>query len=108
MAYGDFKDLIRRIASDKILCDKAFDIGKNPKYDGCQRGLSSVVYKFFVKKSSARYANRFASSGIEHKNISNQVLAEELQKPIIEMNFQKLIKKTNKSRLTSFRQYLRC
>ena len=34
MAYGDFKDLARRTASDKILCDKAFNIAKNPKYDG--------------------------------------------------------------------------
>ena len=39
MAYGDFKDLPKRIASDKILRDKAFDIAKNPKYDGYQRGL---------------------------------------------------------------------
>ena len=37
MAYGDFKDLARRTASDKILRDKAFDIAKNPKYDGYQR-----------------------------------------------------------------------
>ena len=39
MPYGDFKDLSRRTASDKILRDKAFDIAKNPKYDGYQRGL---------------------------------------------------------------------
>ena len=32
-AYGDFKDLTTRTASDKILCDKAFDVAKNPKYD---------------------------------------------------------------------------
>ena len=47
MAYGDFKDLTRRIASDKILCNKAFDIAENPKYNGYQRGLGSVVYNFF-------------------------------------------------------------
>ena len=47
MAYGDFKDLARRTASDKVLRDKAFNIAKNPKYDGYQRGLSSIVYKFF-------------------------------------------------------------
>ena len=51
MAYGDFKDLKRRTASDKILRDKAFNIAKNPKYDGYQRGLASMVYKFFDKKS---------------------------------------------------------
>ena len=47
MAYGDFKDLARRTASDKVLRNKAFNIGKNPKYDGYQRGLASVVYNFF-------------------------------------------------------------
>ena len=50
MAYGDFKDLTRRTASDKILRDKAFNIAKNPKYDGYQRGLASVVYKLFDNK----------------------------------------------------------
>ena len=50
MAYGDFKDLARRRASDKILRDKAFNINKNPKYDRYQRGLASMVYKFFDKK----------------------------------------------------------
>ena len=49
MAYGDFKDLARRTASDKVLRDKAFNIAKNPKYDGYQRGLTSMVYKFFDK-----------------------------------------------------------
>ena len=40
MADGDFKDLARRTASDKFLRDKAFDIAKNPKYDGYRRGLA--------------------------------------------------------------------
>ena len=56
MACGNFKDLTRRSASDKILCDKAFNIAKNPKYDGYQRGLASMVYKFFDKKTSAMCA----------------------------------------------------
>ena len=43
IAYWDFKDLTRRIASDKILCDRAFNIAKNPKYDEYQRGLASMV-----------------------------------------------------------------
>ena len=51
MAYGDFKDLKRRTFSDKVLRDKAFNIAKNPKYDGYQRGLASIIYKFFDKKS---------------------------------------------------------
>ena len=51
MAYRDFKDLNRRTFADKVLCDKAFNIAKDPKYDGYQRGLASMVYKFFDKKS---------------------------------------------------------
>ena len=47
MADGNFKHLKRRTASDKILGDKAFNIAKNPKYDGYQRGLASMVYQFF-------------------------------------------------------------
>ena len=53
LAYGDFKDLAWRTVSDKVLRDKAFDIAKNPKYDGYQRGLASMVYKFFDKKTKA-------------------------------------------------------
>ena len=51
MAYGDFKDLKRRTQSDKVLKDKAFKIASNPKYDEYQRGLASMVYKVFDKKS---------------------------------------------------------
>ena len=50
MAYGDFKDLTRRTASDKILRDKASNIVKNQQYGGYQRGLVSIVYKSIVKK----------------------------------------------------------
>ena len=52
MVYADFKDLTRRTASDKILHDKAFNIAKNSKYDGYQRGLASMVYKFFDKNTA--------------------------------------------------------
>ena len=75
MAYGDFKDLKRRTASDKILRDKAFNIAKNPKYDGYQRGLASMVYKFFDKNSKESSVN------IEIK--PSEQLAEKLHKPII-------------------------
>ena len=51
MGYGDFKGLNRRTAADKVLCDKAFNTAKNPKYNGYQCGLVSMVYKFFDKKS---------------------------------------------------------
>ena len=53
IAYGDFRDLIRRTASDKVLRDKSFDIAKNPKYDEYQRGLASMVYKILIKSPQA-------------------------------------------------------
>ena len=52
MAYGKSKDLLKRTQSDKVLKDKAFKIASDSKYDGHQRGLASMVYKFFDKKSS--------------------------------------------------------
>ena len=67
MTYGKSKDL------DKVLRDKAFKIASNPKYEGYQRGLASMVYKFFDKKSKG--------SGIN--NEFNYQLANELHKPII-------------------------
>ena len=73
MAYGKSKDLIKRTQSDKILRNKAFKIASYPKYDGYQRGLASMVYKSFDKKSSG--------SGIANK--PNYQLAEKLHKPII-------------------------
>ena len=51
MAYRDFKDLTKRTAADKVLRNKGFNIAKNPKYDGYQRGLASMVYTFFDKKT---------------------------------------------------------
>ena len=53
MAYGDFKDSATRTASDKVLKNKALNVAKNPKYDRYQRGLASIVYKFFNKKSAS-------------------------------------------------------
>ena len=51
MAHGDFKNLTRRTASDKVLRDKSFDITENLKYDKYQRGLASIVCKksFLIK-----------------------------------------------------------
>ena len=51
MAYRDFEDLAKTTAADKSLRNKAFKIACDQKYDGYQRGLSSMVYKFFDKKS---------------------------------------------------------
>ena len=71
IAFGGFKDLSRRTAADK---DKAFNMAKDPKYDGYQRGFTSMSYKFFDKKTQG--------SGIKSMP-QNAQLAEELQKPII-------------------------
>ena len=49
MAYVDFKDLKTRTQPDKVLWDKAFKIASDPKYDGYQRGLAAMVYKFLIK-----------------------------------------------------------
>ena len=57
MAYGDFKDLARRTASDESLRDKTFNIAKISKYDGFKKGLASMVYKIFDKKSSGSSVN---------------------------------------------------
>ena len=47
MAYENFKDLNRSTFADKVLRGKAFNTGKNPRYDEYQRGLASMIYKFF-------------------------------------------------------------
>ena len=77
MTYGDFKGIKRRTAADNVLRDKAFNITKNPNYDGYQRGLASIFYTFFDKKAK--------DSGVTLANKSipqNEQLAEELHKPI--------------------------
>ena len=74
MAYGDFKDLAKRKASDKVINNKGFNISKNPKYDEYQRGLASIICKFFHKKTAS-------DSGI--KSMPNQQLTAELYKPFI-------------------------
>ena len=68
MTYGDLKELKRIAFPDKVLCDKAFNIAKDPKYDGFQRGLASMVFKCFDKKISG--------SSIKIENISNKELAK--------------------------------
>ena len=93
LIYRDFKDLAKITAFDKILHDKAFNIDKNSKYDLSQRGLSSIVFNFFIKKTS--------DSGYKNENTSNKELAEELYKPIIR-------KRNEKSRVTFSRKCLGC
>ena len=83
MAYGYFKDLVRRTASDKVLRDKGFNIAKTPKYDGYQRGLDSTVYKFFDEKSTGSGVNIQANNehplDLKLQNCINQLL-EHLKK----------------------------
>ena len=95
MAYGDFKNLAKRTASDKFLRDKAFKIASNPKYDEYEKGLASMVYKLFDKNSA----------GNGTKNVikqNQQQLAEELHKLIIRKFLQM------KSLFIIQRQYLGC
>ena len=73
-AYSDSKDLTKRTVADKILKNKAFDIAKDPKYDGYQRGLTSMVYKFFDSKVSGSGAKLIPQ---------NEQLANELHEPIM-------------------------
>ena len=66
-AYSDSKDLTKRTVADKILKNKAFDIAKDPKYDGYQRGLTSMVYKFFDSKVASPDKNTVGNGG-KHVN----------------------------------------
>ena len=90
MVYGDFKDLPKRTAVDKVPRDKVFKIVSDQKYDGYQRGLASMVHKFFDKKSQGK--------GLANNKEKVQS-ANELHKPII--------KKFNKRKVhSSFRDNL--
>ena len=75
MSYEDFEDLRRRMAPGRVLGDKAFNITKNPRYDGYQRGLVSMVYKFFDKKT--------VGGAVKSEIMQDKELAEELHKSII-------------------------
>ena len=77
-AYAGHKDLINRTEADKVLRDKAYDIASNPKYDGYQRGLASMVYKFFDKTSMGSGFKKLKNTAR-----SSSILADELRKPII-------------------------
>ena len=80
MAYGNFKDLARRTASGKFFRNKAFNIAKNPKYVGYQRGLASMVHKFFDKKLNG------GTVGNIEVNLGKQS-AKELYKPFIRTSY---------------------
>ena len=79
-AYADHKDLINRTEADKVLRDKAYGIASNPEYDGYQRGLASMVYKSFDKKS---IGSGIVTAGPSALARSSSILADELHKPVI-------------------------
>ena len=87
-AYADHKDLANRTEADKVLRDKAYDIASNSEYGGYQRGLASMVYKCFDKKSAAEPSS-LESMGSGFKKLKNtiksssSILADELHKPVI-------------------------
>ena len=74
--YGQWKDLAERTQSDKVFRIKTFKLASDPKFDRYQKGLSSMVYNFFDKKST---------SGSDIKSMLNQQNASELHKPIIKI-----------------------
>ena len=79
-AYSESKNLTKRTIADKILRDKAFNIAKDTKYDGYQRGLASMVYKVFDSKVEGSGAKNVNNTKLTPQN---KQLAEELYKPII-------------------------
>ena len=89
-AYSDSKDLTKRTTTDKISKNKAFDIAKDPKYDGYQRGLASMVYNFFDSKVSGSGAKLIPE---------NEQLANELHKPIIRKSEKRRVYSTFKDNI---------
>ena len=87
-SYVDHKDLINRTEADKVLRDKAYDIASNPEYDGYQRGLASMVYKFFDKKSMGGGFKKLKNTtkptaGPSALARNSSILTDERHKPII-------------------------
>ena len=91
-AYAKYKDVENRLISDQKLKNSAYDIASNPKYDGYQRGLASMIYKFFDSKvapldkktmSGKGNANHTTKHSSLERTENNKFLAEELHKPVI-------------------------
>ena len=83
-AYAKYKDVENRLISDQKLRNSAFDIASNPKHDGYQRDLASMVYKCLTRKLLHSTMSGMSGKGIKN----NKILAEELHKPVIK-NFNK-------------------
>ena len=74
MAHGDFEDLNRRAAADKVLCDKPFNIAKDPKCDGYQQRLPSIVYTLIKKLLVVVLKMRIFLIKNQQKIYTNQLL----------------------------------
>ena len=83
MTYEDFKYLAKRTTADKVLRNKAFNIAKDHKYDGYQRGLASMAYKFFDKKTAGSGVTTLANKSAIKSMPQSEQLTEELYKSII-------------------------
>ena len=95
--YAKYKGVENRLISDQKLRNTAYDIASNPKYDGYQRGLASMVYNFFDSKVAALDKKIMSGKGnpkptaepsaLAHSSLertgNNKILAEELHKPVI-------------------------
>ena len=77
MAYGKYIDLTKRIKSDKVLKDKAFKIASNPKYDGYQRGIASMVF-FLIKIQKVMVLNLCQINNLQ-MNFINQLKPKQIQ-----------------------------
>ena len=88
-AYEKYKDAENRLISDQKLRNSAYEIASNPKYDGYQRGLASMVYKIFDSKVAPVDKKTMSGKGMGN----NKILAEEMHKPVI--------KKFNKRKVSS-------
>ena len=87
-AYAKYKDVENRLISDQKLRNSAYGIASNPKYDDHQRGLASMVYKFFDSKVAPLDKETMSGKGnAKHSSLermrSNKIFAEELHKPVI-------------------------
>ena len=82
-AYADYKDLLNRTRADEVLRDRAYETASDSKYDGYQRGLASMVYKFFDKKSSGSGVRKVNRKKVGVISESSVKLADELHKSII-------------------------
>ena len=87
-AYAKYKDVENRLISDQKLRNSVYDIAGNPKYDGYQRGLASMLYNFFDSKVAPLNKKTMSGKGnAKHSSLermgNNKILAEELHKPVI-------------------------